>query len=120
MLMAIQFYGYKKCGTSRKAEIDLETRGLAHEFTDITTDPPSEASLKKIIEQSDLPLKRFFNTSGIKYKELNVKDLRKNMTEAEQIKMLAGNGYLLKRPIVTDGQRATVGYKIDEFNQIWG
>lgn len=118
--MPIKFFGYKKCGTCRKAEKDLETRGLAHEFTDITLAPPSETSLKKIIAQSGLPLARFYNTSGLKYKELNIKDLRKTMTEAEQIKMLAGNGYLLKRPIVSDGQKATVGYKVEEFDQVWG
>ena len=118
--MAIQFYGYKKCGTSRKAEKDLETRGLAHEFTDITIAPPSATALKKIIAQSGLPLARFYNTSGLQYKELKIKDLRQTMTEAEQIKMLAGNGYLLKRPIVSDGKKATVGYKVEEFDQTWG
>jgi arsenate reductase len=117
---SIIFYGYKKCGTSRKAEKDLESRGVAYEFVDITQSPPSLEDLKRIVEQSGKDLGKFYNTSGKKYKELNMKEQRKTLSSSEQMELLAGDGYLLKRPLVSDGTRSTVGYKLEDFDAVWG
>jgi arsenate reductase len=115
----LKFYGYKRCGTCRKAEKDLENKGLNYEFFDITQTPPKLKELKAMIEQSGLELSKFYNTSGIKYKELNIKDKRKELSQAEQIKLLASDGYLLKRPLVTDGKSTTVGFKQENYDEVW-
>lgn len=94
-------------------------RGIAYEFIDITLNPPSLKVLKSMIDQSGKDLGAFYNTSGQKYKEQNVKELRKSLSEADQLKLLASDGYLLKRPLVSDGQKTTVGYKVEDFGKIW-
>ena len=118
--MSIKFFGYKACGTCKKAEKALEEMGLDFTFIDITLNPPSKTALKKIISQSGEELKKFYNTSGKKYKELNIKEKKIGMTEAQQVDLLASDGYLLKRPLITDGNLATVGYKEEPFKEVWG
>jgi len=114
----ITFYGYKKCSTCRKAEKSLESQGIRYTFCDITEAPPSKTALKKILTQSGVPLKKLFNTSGEQYKLLGIKDKIATLSEAEALALLAGNGRLIKRPLVTDGTHATVGYD-DAFGQTW-
>ncbi len=115
----LKFYGYKKCSTCRKAEKALEKLGKPYEFVDITEAPPSQPGLRKIIQQSGAELKKFFNTSGVQYKELKIKDKVGAMTEAQIVAMLADNGRLLKRPLVTDGSKSTVGFDEAKFSQTW-
>ena len=115
----LKFYGYKKCDTCRKAEKALAKLGREYEFVDITESPPSQSGLKRIIQQSGAELKKFFNTSGVQYKELNIKDKVPGMTEAQILAMLAGNGRLLKRPLVTDGEKSTVGFDEAVFAKAW-
>jgi arsenate reductase (glutaredoxin) len=115
----IKFYGYKKCNTCRNAEKALEKLGKPYEFVDITEAPPSQPALKKMIQQSGAELKKFFNTSGVQYKELKIKDKVGTMTETQIISLLAGNGRLLKRPLVTDGNLATVGFDESIFSKTW-
>jgi arsenate reductase len=74
----------------------------------------------KLWQMSGLPLKSFFNTSGIQYRSLGLKDRLPTMSEREQLALLASNGMLIKRPIVTDGQRVTVGFKPEQFESCWG
>ncbi len=116
----LKFYGYKKCNTCRNAEKALEKLGQKYEFIDITEQPPAASALKKIMGQSGEELKKFFNTSGVQYKELKIKDKIAAMKENEIISLLAGNGRLLKRPLVTDGSQSTVGFDDKKFSQIWG
>jgi arsenate reductase len=116
----IQFYGYKKCSTCRNAEKALEAAGKKYTFTDITEAPPSAAALKKIQAQSGLPLKKLFNTSGEQYKLLGIKDKLATLSDAEAFKLLAGNGRLIKRPLVTDGTKSTVGLDAAVFGKTWG
>jgi len=115
----ISFYGYKKCGTCRKAEKALEKYGVQYSFVDITETPPNVASLKKIAEQSGIQLSKLFNTSGVQYRELNIKEKLPTMKDAQILELLAGNGRLIKRPLVTDGARATVGFTDEEFEKVW-
>jgi arsenate reductase len=116
----ITFYGYKKCSTCRNAEKALEAAGKKHAFVDITENPPSKAELKRIHAQSGLPLRKLFNTSGEQYKLLGIKDKLGSMTEAEALALLAGNGRLIKRPLVTDGKKSTVGLDAAVFAGTWG
>lgn len=115
----IRFYGYKKCGTCRKAEKKLEEMGKEYEFIDITLSPPSKKELKEIVEKSGLDLKKFFNTSGEVYRELQIKDLLPTMTKEKAIDLLSKNGRLIKRPLVTDGGRQSVGYSDEDFAKTW-
>lgn len=115
----ITFYGYKKCGTSRKGEKALQEYGSEYSFIDITKKPPSKAALKKMIEQSGEPIKKFFNTSGVEYKTLRMKDRLKEMSEKEMIDLLASRGRLIKRPIATDGKKTTVGFNEEIFSRTW-
>lgn len=115
----IKFYGYKKCSTCRKAEKALEKAGREYEFIDITEAPPAQGALKKIVQQSGAELRKFFNTSGVQYKELGMKDKVGALGEAEILALLAGNGRLVKRPLVTDGAKSTVGFDEKVFAKTW-
>lgn len=113
-------YQYPPCGTCRKAIKSLESTGHELNLRNIKENPPSEAELSELVEWSGLELKKFFNTSGEVYKELGLKDKLSSMSREEQITLLSSNGMLIKRPIVTDGKTVTVGYKEEQYEQVWG
>jgi arsenate reductase (glutaredoxin) len=115
----ITFHGYKKCSTCRKAEKALEAAGIPYTFVDITETPPSKSALKKILELSGVPVRKLFNTSGEQYKLLGIKDKVGVLTDAAALELLAGNGRLIKRPLVSDGVRATVGFDPETFIKTW-
>lgn len=115
----IKLYGYKKCGTCRKAEKALEKYGCDYRYIDITEEPPSVTALKKMVKQSGLELKKLFNTSGVQYRELKIKDKLPGLSETQIFNLLAGNGRLIKRPLVTNGKTTTVGYNEDAFGEAW-
>ncbi|KGA96421.1 hypothetical protein AJ85_15405 [Alkalihalobacillus alcalophilus ATCC 27647 = CGMCC 1.3604] len=117
--MSLTFYHYPKCGTCRNAKKWLESNGIEFNPIHIVEEPPSKEELKELYVKSGLELKKFFNTSGQKYRELGLKDKLKDMNEEEQLRLLATDGMLIKRPITTDGKRVTVGFKEAEFEQIW-
>ncbi len=116
----LDFYGYDGCGTCRKAKKWLDDRGVAYRSIPIVDKPPTQALLKKVLAQGDYELKHLFNTSGQMYREMKIKDKLAEMTQAQAVKLLSANGKLCKRPIVTDGKRATVGFKPDVFESAWG
>ena len=111
--MTVTIYQYPKCGTCRKALKWLDENNIAYESVHIVDNPPSES------EQSELPIKKFFNTSGKKYRELGLKDKLDDMSDDEKIKLLASDGMLMKRPLVTDGKKSTVGFKEETFESEW-
>ncbi|SFP50235.1 arsenate reductase family protein [Salibacterium halotolerans] len=117
--MALTYYGYPPCGTCRKARNWLDENNVPYEEHHIVNDPPSREELKKLYEKSGLPLKKFFNTSGKKYRELGIKDKMKTADEDELLDLLASDGMLLKRPILTDGSSVTVGFNEKEFEEVW-
>lgn len=117
--MALTFYWYPKCGTCRKAKKWLEEKGIAFEPIHIVENPPSKEQIKNFYHKSGLELKKFFNTSGQKYRQLGLKDKVKTASEEELLDLLASDGMLLKRPIITDGEKVTVGFKEDQFEQTW-
>ncbi len=116
----LTMYGYMKCGTCRKALTWLDGRELEVTFIDITEKPPSRKMLKAIMATGDYSLRELFNTSGGEYRKRNIKDRMATMTKAEAVELLADDGMLCKRPIVTDGERYTVGFKVDRFKEVWG
>lgn len=115
----MKIYGYKKCGTCRKAEKWLEANDKGAEFVDITLNPPSEAELTEYIENSGLEIKKFFNTAGVSYREGGFKDKIKGADQETLIKWLAADGRLIKRPIVVDKMCVSVGFKEEDFAQKW-
>ncbi|MBM7551269.1 arsenate reductase family protein [Thalassobacillus pellis] len=117
--MAVTFYWYPNCGTCKKAKKWLDGNGVDYETVHIVEHPPSESQLKDFIEKSNLPARKFFNTSGKKYRELGMKDKLKDANEDEMVSWLASDGMLIKRPIITDGKNITVGFKEAEFENTW-
>ena len=112
---AMQFVCYPKCSTCRKAQIWLDENGIDYEMRDIKTDNPSAGEIEKWCAASGLPLKKFFNTSGNAYKELGLKDKLSEMSEREQIELLATDGMLVKRPIVVGKGFVLVGFRPEEW-----
>ena len=117
--MAITYYGYPKCGSCRKAKAWLDAEGLTYDDVHIVETPPSIEELKKIVEASGLPLKKFYNTSGMKYRELGLKDQLPTMSDDEQFELLSSDGMLIKRPLVTNGSKVTLGFKESDFIENW-
>ncbi|MGM9537766.1 MAG: arsenate reductase family protein [Candidatus Onthomonas sp.] len=105
------FLCYPKCTTCKKAQAWLDSRGLTYDLRDIKTDNPTVEELTGWYHRSGLPLKRFFNTSGLQYKALNLKDRLPGMTEEEQLALLASDGMLVKRPILVKGDTVLVGFR---------
>ena len=102
---------YPKCTTCQKAKKWLESQGIAYTERNIAEENPTYAELKEWYKKSGLPLKRFFNTSGLLYKSMQLKDKLPEMSEEEQLKLLATDGMLVKRPLVVDGDNVLTGFK---------
>ncbi|MBL0386465.1 arsenate reductase family protein [Tumebacillus sp. ITR2] len=116
----ILFYEYPKCGTCRNAKKYLDANGIEYEDIHIVENSPTIEQLRDYLEKSGLEIKKFFNTSGNKYKELGLKDKLKDMSVEEQLNLLASDGMLIKRPILVRGDKATVGFKEEEFQKVLG
>ena len=102
---------YRKCSTCQKALKWLEANQIAFDERPIVEENPNYEELKAWHQKSGLPLKKFFNTSGNLYKELNLKDKLAEMTEEEQLQLLATNGMLVKRPLVVGEDYVLTGFK---------
>ena len=111
----LKVYCYNRCTTCRKALKWLEDHGIAHTVVDIKTEHPDEAALRAYYRQSGLPLKRFFNTSGIPYRELGLSKKLPDMSEDEQLRLLASDGMLVKRPLVVGDGFVLTGFKEAEW-----
>lgn len=107
----IKFYWYPNCSTCRKAQKALDAAGVSYQAIDITEKPPAASAMKQWISSGQLELKQLFNTSGQEYRKLGGAELLKTKSQTELIKLLAGNGRLVKRPVITDGKRVTVGFR---------
>ena len=112
------FVCYPKCTTCKKAQKWLDEQGKKYEVRDIKENNPSYDELKSWYAKSGLPLKRFFNTSGQLYKSMALKDKLPDMTDEEQLKLLATDGMLVKRPILVDGDKVLVGFKEAEWSAV--
>jgi len=116
--MSILYLEYPKCSTCKKAKKWLETNNITFEQRDIVKQNPTKEELKLWHEKSGMPLKKFFNTSGLIYKELHLKDKLKDMTEEEQYALLATNGMLIKRPIIVAENIILTGFKEAEWEKL--
>ena len=114
----MEFICYERCSTCKKAEKYLIDNGIKYKKRDIKKDNPTLKELETWYKKSKLPLKKFFNTSGLKYKELNLKERLKDMSEIEQLKLLSSDGLLVKRPILIDKDKILLGFKEDEYKGI--
>jgi arsenate reductase len=116
----VKVYCYSKCSTCRKALKWLEDNGVEHEVIDIKTENPDEETLRKYHEISGLPLRRFFNTSGMQYRDLGLAKKLPDMSEDEQFALLATDGMLVKRPIVVAGDYVLVGFNQSDWERVLG
>ena len=112
------FISYLKCTTCIKAKKNLQNNNIDFVERHIVEENPTKEELAKWIKQSNLEVKKFFNTSGKLYKEMALKDKLKSMTDEEKIELLATNGMLVKRPILIKDDTVLVGFKEDEYNNI--
>jgi len=115
----MKFYWYPKCGTCRKAKKWLDEHNVSYEAIHIVESPPSKNELKEAYEKSGLPLKKFFNTSGQKYREPGVKEKVAAGSDEELLELLASDGMLIKRPLAVGNEKATVGFKEEEYTEKW-
>ena len=111
----VKFKCYPKCSTCKKAQKWLDENGFEYEIRDIKENNPTYQELKEWQKISGLPLKKFFNTSGMLYRSMNLKDKLPTLSEDEQLKILASDGMLVKRPILICGETVLTGFKESEW-----
>ena len=109
------FIEYPKCSTCKKAKKWLDERGVSYDDRHIVEDNPSADELRSWQQASGLPARRFFNTSGMLYREMQLKDRLPEMSDDEVFALLATNGMLVKRPLVVDGDTVLVGFREKEW-----
>ena len=113
----IKVYCYSKCTTCKKALKWLDEKNIGHTVIDIKEDHPDEETLRKYYAMSGLPLKRFFNTSGMQYRELGLSKKLPDMSEDEQLALLATDGMLVKRPLLVGDDFVLTGFKEGEWGE---
>ncbi len=114
----LKVYQYDKCSTCQKALKFLKAKGHQFEVIDITTNPPTTVELEKMLKAYAGDFKKLFNTSGVQYRELKISEKIPTMTAEQAIKLLAGNGRLIKRPFVLHAKGGLVGFKEEEWSKI--
>ena len=111
------FIEYPKCSTCKKTEKWLKENKIEYEKRNIVEEKPNKEELKKWIKQSGKEIKKFFNTSGLKYKALNLKEKLANMKDEEKIDLLSSDGMLVKRPLLITEKEILIGFKEQEWNE---
>ena len=114
----LQFICYPKCTTCQRAQKWLDDHGVAYEFRNIKENNPKLEELREWYRASGLPLKKFFNTSGLLYKSLDLKNKLPTMTEEQMLSLLAGDGMLVKRPLVIGDGFVLVGFREEEYGKL--
>ena len=112
------FLQYPPCSTCQKAKKWLDEQGIRYTDRHIKEENPTYEELKAWYEKSGLPLKKFFNTSGLLYKSLNLKEKLPAMTEEAQLRLLATDGMLVKRPLVVDGDVVLTGFRAEQWERL--
>lgn len=115
----IQFYGYNKCSSCLKAKKLFKEHDIPFEDIDITSHPPAKKLLQAIVKSGEYTLRQLFNTSGQLYREMRIKEKIGAVSETELIDLLSKHGKLVKRPLITDGTRTSVGYREVLLKEIW-
>ncbi|WP_294242468.1 arsenate reductase family protein [Pseudobutyrivibrio sp.] len=114
----IKVYCYSKCSTCKKAIKWLEDNKINHEVIDIKENHPDEKTIKELHKKSGLPLKKFFNTSGMLYREMELSKKLPDMSEAEMYKLLASDGMLVKRPLLITDKGVMPGFKEETWSDL--
>lgn len=114
----LKFICYPKCTTCQKAKKFLDDNKMEYELRDIKLNNPTSEELREWHIKSGIPLKKFFNTSGLLYKSMDLKNKLPEMTEAEMLELLATDGMLVKRPLLIGDSFVLVGFKADEYGKI--
>ena len=114
----MQLIGYSKCSTCKKASTWLSDRNINFTFREIKEEIPTIKELETWVSNYNIPIKKLFNTSGLKYKELNLKDKLDNMTDLEKLELLSSDGMLIKRPILVNENEVLVGFKEKEWEKL--
>ena len=112
------FIEYPKCSTCKRAKKYLEERKINFEDRNIITETPSKKELETWIKKYDIKLDKLYNTSGMKYRELNLKEKRQKMTEEEQLTLLSSDGMLIKRPILITEKALLTGFREQEWKKV--
>lgn len=116
--MQMELIGYSKCSTCKKAEKWLNENKINFTFREIKEDTPTIEELNLWINKFNIPIKKLFNTSGLKYKELNLKEKLEGMSDTEKIKLLSSDGMLIKRPLLVSETNILIGFKEKEWNYL--
>ena len=111
----LKFICYPRCTTCQRAKKWLDDNNIAYELRDIKLENPTVGELNEWYKKSGMPLKKFFNTSGLLYKSLDLKNKLSGMTEAEMLNLLASDGMLVKRPILIGDDLVLLGFKEEEY-----
>lgn len=114
----ITFICYSKCTTCKKAQKFLDENNIEYEIRDIKSQNPDKNELIDLYSRSGLPLKKFFNTSGQLYRSMGLKDKLQNMSEDEQLNLLASDGMLVKRPIAVSNDMVLVGFNAEKWSAL--
>lgn len=114
----MKFICYPKCTTCKKAQNWLDSKGIEYTLRNIKEENPTYEELKEWHEKSGLPVKKFFNTSGILYRSMSLKDKLDDMTDDEKLRLLAEDGMLVKRPLLICEDRVLVGFKEKEWEEL--
>lgn len=115
----IKFYQYSNCTTCKKAAKFLNEYGVSYEPIDIVQHTPTKKEFEDIIEKTGVEVNKLFNTHGAKYRELNLKDKLKDMSDDEKLDLLASDGMLVKRPLAISGEKIILGFKEDQYKDTW-
>lgn len=115
----MKFYCHPKCSRCKKAEKWLDENQIPYEWINLKEETPDQAILLRLLEQEGRSRKSFFNTSGKRYRELNLKNKVDQMSNQEAAELLSSDGMLLKRPFAIEGDLVTVGFKVDQYQNVW-
>lgn len=113
----MKFIGYPKCTTCQKAKKFLDENGVTYELRDIKIENPTHEELSAWVEKSGLDVKKFFNTSGLLYKSMNLREKLAGITDEEKLELLASDGMLVKRPILVTDTAVLVGFKEEKWKE---
>lgn len=113
----MQFIEYNKCSTCKKAKAYLDEKNIKYIDRPIKEKTPTYDELTKWIKKYNIQVKKLFNTSGLKYKELNLKEKLIEMSDSEKIQLLSSNGMLIKRPLIISDNKILIGFKVNEWDE---
>jgi arsenate reductase (glutaredoxin) len=115
----LKVYHYPVCSTCKSANKKLKQEGYELELQDIKTEPPTMDELRKLIGLSGLPITKWFNVNGEVYRDMGLKDKLSLMSDEDKIRLLSANGMLIKRPVVSDGSKVSIGFRAEDFGPMW-